>query len=105
MSTHEVRLDSGAVLKLRMESPCGHLDRIREVEPSADGCEECLETGASWFHLRLCRVCGHVGCCDNSTNRHATAHVHETQHPIIESLEPGEDWMYCYPDELFIERA
>jgi uncharacterized UBP type Zn finger protein len=82
---------------------CEHLKEIRAVEPSADGCEDCLETGARWVHLRLCEICGHVGCCDSSPNKHATKHFHRTNHPIIKSFETGEDWGYCYLDELFFE--
>lgn len=87
------------------EPACGHLDQIRSVTPSADGCEDCLRIGAEWVHLRLCLSCGHVGCCDNSPNRHATAHYHETSHPLIRSAEPGEEWGYCYPDDLYMETA
>jgi hypothetical protein len=82
---------------------CDHLSKIRAVVPSANGCEDCLKIGGQWVHLRLCEVCGHVGCCDNSPNRHATKHYHATTHPIIKSFEPGEDWGYCYPDDLFYE--
>ena len=82
---------------------CEHLKEIRAVEPSADGCEDCLKTGARWVHLRLCEICGHVGCCDSSPNKHATKHFHRTNHPIIKSFETGEDWGYCYLDELFFE--
>jgi uncharacterized UBP type Zn finger protein len=64
------------------------------------GCEECLATGMRWVHLRMCQTCGHVGCCDNSEGRHATAHHHATGHPIIRSVEPGEDWSWCYVDEV-----
>ena len=87
------------------EPACGHLDQIRSVTPTADGCEDCLRIGAEWVHLRLCLSCGHVGCCDNSPNRHATAHYHETSHPLIRSAEPGEEWGYCYPDDLYMETA
>lgn len=87
------------------EPACGHFDQIRSVTPSADGCEDCLRIGAEWVHLRLCLSCGHVGCCDNSPNRHATAHYHETGHPLIRSAEPGEEWGYCYPDDLYMETA
>ena len=83
-----------------MPDTCTHLDQVRPVTPSADGCEDCLRIGSQWVHLRLCQTCGHVGCCDNSPNRHATAHYHETTHPLIRSFEPGEDWWWCYPDEL-----
>jgi uncharacterized UBP type Zn finger protein len=83
-----------------MAANCTHLDTIRDVEPSDDGCHECLLSGDRWVHLRLCQVCGHVGCCDSSPNRHATGHHRETAHPLVRSFEPGEDWFYCYPDEL-----
>lgn len=82
---------------------CSHVDTIREVTPSGDGCEECLKIGGTWFHLRLCTTCGKVGCCDQSPNRHATAHAVESGHPIIRSAEPGEEWAYCYPDDVFME--
>ena len=84
--------------------PCSHLDTIRDVTPSAAGCEECLKTGDSWVHLRICLACGHVGCCDNSPNRHATAHYRQTKHPIIQSFEKGEDWIWCYEDKVYLER-
>lgn len=86
-----------------MIEPCTHLSLLRKVTPSADGCEDCLKTGDTWVHLRLCMICGHVGCCDQSKNKHATKHFHTTRHPIISSLEPGEDWGWCYVDEIFIE--
>ena len=76
-----------------------HLKEIREVTPSADGCEDCLKNGSEWVSLRLCLTCGHVGCCDSSPNRHATAHFKATGHPIIQSFEPGESWRWCYVDE------
>jgi uncharacterized UBP type Zn finger protein len=82
---------------------CGHLDQIRKVEPSGDGCKECLEMGDTWVHLRLCRSCGHVGCCDSSKNKHATKHFNETSHPVLQSFEPDEDWYWCYPDQLMFE--
>ena len=82
---------------------CEHVAEIREVTPSADGCEDCLKIGGQWVHLRLCENCGHVGCCDNSPNRHATKHFHASDHPIIKSFEPGEDWGYCYVDDEFFE--
>jgi len=83
---------------------CTHLDTIRDdVRPSARGCEDCLKTGDTWVHLRLCTSCGHVGCCDQSKNRHATKHFHSTKHPIIRSFQPGENWLWCYVDELFME--
>jgi len=82
---------------------CEHIKEMRKVTPSADGCEDCLKIGGRWVHLRMCESCGHVGCCDNSPNRHATKHYHATQHPIVKSVEPGEEWGYCYPDDEFYE--
>ena len=85
---------------------CSHLDQIRPVQPNTpDGCEECLELGMEWVHLRLCLSCGHVGCCDQSNGKHATAHFHSSGHPLIRSFQPGEDWAWCYLDEVFIEPA
>jgi uncharacterized UBP type Zn finger protein len=86
-----------------MASTCTHLDQIRQVTPSAKGCEDCLAIGDSWVHLRLCLTCGHVGCCDSSKNKHATQHYQKTQHPVIQSLERGESWQWCYPDQLFMD--
>jgi uncharacterized UBP type Zn finger protein len=82
---------------------CSHLSSIRPVEPSAEGCEECLASGEEWVHLRLCLTCGHVGCCDQSKNKHATRHFRATGHPLISSLEPGEDWRWCYVDEVLLD--
>ena len=82
---------------------CTHLGFIRKVKPSALGCEECLQIGSPWVHLRLCRMCGHVGCCDDSPNRHATAHFHATQHPIVEAYDPPDGWGWCYIDGTFID--
>jgi uncharacterized UBP type Zn finger protein len=86
-----------------MADTCSHLDMIRDVAPSADGCEECLKIGSDWVHLRLCLTCGHVGCCDSSRHKHATKHFHRSKHPIVQSIEPGEDWKWCYIDEVEIE--
>jgi len=85
-----------------MSELCTHLDEVElhELPPSVDDCEECLRDGGKWLHLRICLTCGHVGGCDDSPNRHATAHHHATSHPIIRSLEPGEDWSWCYLDEV-----
>jgi uncharacterized UBP type Zn finger protein len=89
-----------------MSEACTHLDQIAEVVPdSTEGCSDCLKIGGHWVHLRLCMICGHVACCDNSPNRHATAHYHATEHPIIRSFEPGEDWYWCYVDELMFALA
>ena len=81
---------------------CTHLDLIERVEPRSQGCEECLRTGDSWTDLRLCLSCGKVGCCDTSKNRHARRHAGEDGHPIVQSLEPGESWRWCYPDGLYL---
>ena len=84
------------------DAVCSHLNEITvdELPPSVDGCEDCLRMGGKWLHLRICLMCSHVGCCDDSPNRHATAHAHGTSHPIIRSLEPGEDWSWCYVDKV-----
>jgi uncharacterized UBP type Zn finger protein len=79
---------------------CTHIDQIRDVTPSGTGCKECLEIGGRWVHVRLCLSCGHVGCCDSSPNRHATKHFRASHHPIVRSFEPGEDWAWCYVDEV-----
>ncbi len=88
-----------------MTTTCDHLDEVGDVSPSSTGCEDCLRIGGRWVHLRMCMVCGHVGCCDQSPNRHATAHFHEVGHPLIQSYEPGEDWWYCYVDDLMFTVA
>jgi hypothetical protein len=85
--------------------PCGHLDMIRDVRPSSTGCAECLRIGSGWVHLRLCLTCGNVGCCDDSPNRHASAHVRAAGHPIIQSFEPDEDWIWCAVDDVYLEPA
>jgi CPA1 family monovalent cation:H+ antiporter len=82
---------------------CSHLSTIADVQPSTtEGCEDCLREGTGWVHLRECLECGHVGCCDNSPRRHATAHWHASTHPIMRSFEPGEEWGWCYADEVFL---
>jgi uncharacterized UBP type Zn finger protein len=82
---------------------CTHLQTIQDVVPSADGCEECLRSGDDWVHLRICRTCGHVGCCDDSKNRHATKHFRATQHPIMETYDPPEGWGWCYVDKVMLD--
>lgn len=81
---------------------CTHLDQVevRELPEQVDGCEDCLRSGSKWLHLRICLTYGHVGCCDNSPSRHATAHYHDSSHALIRSLEPGEEWSWCYVDEI-----
>lgn len=85
------------------ENPaCSHTAQARAVTPGSSGCQECLETGDTWVHLRVCLSCGHVGCCDSSKNRHATRHFQATRHPLVRSFEPGETWAYCYPDRALL---
>jgi hypothetical protein len=81
---------------------CTHLDTIAitELPEEVPGCEDCLREGSVWLHLRICLACGHVGCCDDSPNRHASRHAADDGHPIIRSLEPGEDWCWCFEDEV-----
>jgi hypothetical protein len=89
-----------------VERECTHLSGLGPVEPSVTGaCEDCLREGTRWVHLRLCLGCGHMGCCDNSPRRHATAHWNSSHHPIIASAEPGEEWAWCYADSLFLMPA
>jgi CPA1 family monovalent cation:H+ antiporter len=89
-----------------MASTCPHVEETRSVSArTPNGCEECLESGGRWVHLRLCLTCGHVGCCDSSPGKHATKHFHRSQHPIIRSYEQGEDWAWCYADQVMIQPA
>jgi uncharacterized UBP type Zn finger protein len=83
-------------------STCTHIGSVEvtQLPEEVAGCEDCLTTGDPWLHLRICLQCGHVGCCDDSPNRHATAHAQRSAHPIIRSLEPGEAWSWCYVDEV-----
>jgi EmrB/QacA subfamily drug resistance transporter len=94
-----VRVPAGAGATL---ASCAHLELVVKVGPRSAGCEECLRLGERWVHLRMCLVCGHVGCCDSSRRRHATAHFWATSHPIVRSLEPGETWRWCYVDEVAV---
>ena len=86
-----------------MTKTCSHRSSIRKVHPSAKGCEECLKLGVAWVHLRLCRTCGHVGCCDDSPLRHATKHFKSTGHPVIEGYDPPEGWGWCFVDEVVLD--
>jgi hypothetical protein len=85
-----------------MSDRCSHLDQvlIDELPETVPGCPDCLEAGTPWFHLRICLACGHVGCCDSSPQRHASAHAQSSGHPIIRSIQPGEEWSWCFVDEL-----
>ncbi len=91
--------------RVELSNPCAHVGEatIRSVTRPARGCEDCLRTGSLWVHLRACLTCGHVGCCDASPNKHATAHFHATGHPIVSSAEPGETWAWCYVDRRALE--
>jgi uncharacterized UBP type Zn finger protein len=90
-----------------MADTCTHLDQVEVTELPAEiaGCEECLAMGDRWVHLRMCETCGHIGCCDDSPNRHATAHFHTTEHPVMRSAEPGEDWSWCFVDQVAFRLA
>lgn len=82
---------------------CGHLDQVRDVAPSTtEGCTDCLAIGGPWVHLRECLSCGHVACCDSSPHRHASAHFAASQHPVMRSFEPGEDWRWCFVDQTIV---
>ena len=84
-----------------MNTPCDHVALAHEVTPVANGCDECLRTGQAWVHLRICVICGHVGCCDSSPGKHATGHWQSNpDHPLVRSFEPGEDWWWCYADSF-----
>ncbi len=82
---------------------CSHVDRIRNVQPSGSGCDDCTRLGDTGQQLRMCMECGHVGCGDSSKNKHAVGHFRTTQHPIARSIEPGEQWAWCYIDQLWFE--
>ena len=82
---------------------CPHLELVTPVKPASNVCDECVALGDGWVHLRACLSCGHVGCCDQSKNRHATRHYNESGHPLIQTIEPGEDWIYCYVDDVGME--
>jgi hypothetical protein len=85
-------------------STCAHLDLVEKVVPAKQHvCDACVQIGAQWVHLRTCQTCGVTLCCDSSPNRHASKHARATTHPVIASAEPGERWLYCYPDEAFAE--
>lgn len=89
----------------RKAEECTHRDQIREVERASEGCAACLEMGDRWVHLRMCLTCGHVGCCNDSKNKHALKHFRATGHPIVKPLEAGQDWLWCYADEVMLPSA
>jgi uncharacterized UBP type Zn finger protein len=86
----------------RRRRHCEHVAGVDSVEPGSAGCADCQQRGDWWVHLRVCMTCGHVGCCDSSPNRHATAHYHATRHAIVRSFEAGEDWAWCYAHRLLL---
>jgi monovalent cation/hydrogen antiporter len=89
--------------------PCEHLSALTEADfpplRTPDACEDCLKEGTTWVSLRECQTCGHVGCCDSSTGRHATRHFHESGHPVMRSVMPGDRWTWCYVHESTGELA
>ncbi len=89
----------------RDENICTHRDQIQAVTPGSSGCEECLDIGDTWIHLRLCLSCGHVGCCDDSKNKHASKHYQTTEHPLVKPMEVGEDWLWCYADQVMLTKT
>ena len=87
-----------------MPDTCAHLESIDDIKTARQRvCEECVTIGARWMHLRTCQTCGVTLCCDSSPNRHASKHARTTHHPVIASAEPGERWLYCFPDDAFGE--
>lgn len=91
-------------MSARAHVACSHLATVNEVAPAARVCEECVAMGDRWVHLRVCLSCGKVGCCDSSKNKHATKHHHASGHPLVRSMEPGEDWIWCYVDQVVLTR-
>ena len=83
-----------------MPRACTHLDQVKFTQSKERVCEECVKKGDKWVHLRMCLICGNVGCCDSSKNKHATKHFHQSKHPLMRSIEPGESWVWCYVDEI-----
>ena len=87
-----------------MADVCAHIEQITDIKTArARQCDECVKIGGRWVHLRTCQTCGGTHCCDSSPNRHATKHAHATGHPVVASAEPGERWLWCYPDEAYAE--
>jgi hypothetical protein len=86
-----------------MNEGCEHVDEIKNASPTGPGCVECMANNGRWVHLRRCATCGHIGCCDSSPGRHSRKHAHSAHHPIIQSYEPGEDWLYCFVDDLMFD--
>jgi uncharacterized UBP type Zn finger protein len=95
---------SAAEPNVDLSAPCGHVTEstIRTVHRPGKECVDCVPIGGRWVHLRECLTCGHVACCDSSPNQHATKHFHATKHPVVTSLERGEDWAWCYVDDRIL---
>jgi len=87
-----------------VNTTCTHLDQIKTHSKRTEGCEECEALGQGWVHLRLCLTCGHVGCCDDSEGKHATAHFKASDHALMKSIEPGESWGWCFVDKVMFQR-
>lgn len=85
-----------------MPKQCTHQNEIKVTEPKTNGCEECLKSGDTWVSLRMCLTCGHVGCCNDSKNKHASKHYLITNHPLMKSVTPGEEFVWCYVDEMYL---
>ena len=86
------------------QGACSHIQGVDAIKAPAERvCEQCVKTGSQWVHLRTCQTCGTTRCCDSSPNRHASKHARSSGHPVIASAEPGERWLYCYPDDAFAE--
>jgi uncharacterized UBP type Zn finger protein len=96
---HQVKLNPDQAAT----ASCTHVDQAKVQSYAKRECPECVAKGDSWVHLRICMICGHVGCCDSSKNKHARVHFDSTRHPIIKSIEPGEDWAWCYLDDGYLE--
>ena len=87
-----------------MAAVCEHIGAVTEVKgPKQRVCEECVKIGSTWVHLRTCQTCGRTLCCDSSPNHHASTHARAVSHPVIASAERGERWLYCFPDDAFVE--
>ncbi|GAB5518387.1 MAG: UBP-type zinc finger domain-containing protein [Rhodothermales bacterium] len=100
-----IHLFNASVAMSNAVTECAHTDQIQiqANRSTVEGCETCLDIGATWVHLRMCLTCGYVGCCDSSEHKHARAHADASGHPIIQSVEPGERWGWCYEDEVYIK--
>jgi uncharacterized UBP type Zn finger protein len=92
------------VVEAEFVMTCVHIAQVKVLAPPKLGCADCVRAGDSWLQLRMCMECGYVGCCDSSKNKHAVKHFHATSHPVARSIQPGEEWAWCYVDQLWFER-